>query len=170
MTIDVMIEFRQTLLPVPVRPAIKQVRQRGEIDGHRVARDVLAQVDRDAHLLGLAVGLLDDLAEADDLPRGVGHFDADGVLAGNGRDDADARHAQGDGQVVGQAGDLAQPQPGLELDFELGDDRAGLDFYDTDIEAEVAEGLLEDLGLAADVFLLLVEVKSLAGQEQFDAR
>ncbi len=91
-------------------------------------------------------------------------------LPGIGRDDADARHPQGDRQVVGQAGDLAQPQPCLELDLELGDHRAGLDLDDADIEAELLEGLLQDLGLAADLVLLLVEVEGLAGQQELDAR
>ena len=150
-----MIELRHTLLPVPVRPAIKQVRQRREVDGHRVAGDVFAKVDRDLHLLGLAVRFLDHFAEADELAVFVRHFDADGVLAGDRGDDADARHAEGDGQVVGQARDLRQAQAGFQLDFVLGDDRAGFDFHDADVEAEVLERLFEDLRFAADFFFVL---------------
>ena len=118
------------------RPAgDQQVRQRGQVDDHRVARHVLAQEDGDAHLLRLAVGLLHDLAQADDLPLGVGHFDADGVLARDGGHDPHARHAQGDGQVVGQPRDPAQPQPGLQFDLELGNHRAGLDLHHANIES-----------------------------------
>ncbi len=146
----------------------QEVRQRRQIDRHRIARHVLAEVDRDAHFLDLAVGLFDDLAEADDLPRGVGNFDADGILARDRRDDPHARHPQGDRQVVGETGDLAQPQAGLELDFELGDHRPGLDLDHADVEAELPEGLFQDFGLAADLVLLLVEVERLAGQEEFD--
>ena len=132
-----MIAFRQTVLPVPVRPAISRCGSVGQIDRQRLAADVLAQEERNPHLLDLAVGLFDHFAEPDDLPLLVGHFDADRVLAGNRRDDADAGHAQGDRQVVGQAGDLRQPQAGFELDFVLGDDRAGVDLDDLHREAEV---------------------------------
>ena len=91
------------------------------------------------------------------MPLGVGHFDADRVLAGNRGHDAHAGHAQGDRQVVGQAGDLRQPQAGFELDLELGDHRAGLDLDDFDAEAEIEERLFQNLGLAADfLFVLLV--------------
>ena len=148
----------------------QQVRQRRQVDDHRIAGHVLAQVDRDAHLLGLAVGLFDHFAQADELPLGVGHFDADGVLAGNRRDDAHARHAQRDRQIVGQAGDLRQPQAGFELDFELRDDRPGLDLDDFDVEAEVEERLFQDLGLAADFFFVLFERDSFARQQQIDRR
>ena len=148
----------------------QQVRQRGQVDDHRVARHVLAQEDRDPHLLGLAVGLFDHFAEPDQLPLVVGHFDADGVLAGDRGHDAHAGHAQGDGQVVGQAGDLAQPQAGLELDFELGDHRPGLDLDHADVEAEVGERLFQDLGLAADFFLVLLEAERFAFEQQVDRR
>ncbi len=121
-------------------------------------------------LLRLAVGLFDDLAEADDLPRGVGHLDADGILAGDWRHDADARHAQGDGEVVGQAGDLAQPEAGLQLDFKLGYDRSGLDFDYANIKTKILERLLENRRLAADVFFLLFKIEGVAGEQKLDAR
>ncbi len=85
-------------------------------------------------------------------------------LPGIGRHDADAGHAQGDGQVVGQAGDFRQPQAGFELDFELGDDRAGFDFDDFDFEAEIEERLFQHLGFAADFFFVLLQVDAVAGQ------
>ena len=67
-------------------------------------------------------------------------------------------------------GDLRQPQAGFELDFELGDDRAGLDFDDFDVEAEVEERLFQDLGLAADFLLVLLVADFLAGEQQVDRR
>ena len=146
------------------------MRQRGQVDDQRVAGHVFAEVDRDLHPLGSAVGLLDHFAEADELAVLVGHFDADGVLAGDRRDDADARHAEGDRQVVGQAGDLRQPQAGFQLDFVLGDDRAGLDLDDADVEAEVLERLLQDLGLAADFLLVLLVADILVRQQQVERR
>ena len=148
----------------------EQVRQRGEIDDHRAAGHVLAEEDRDPHGLDAAVGLFHHLAEADELPLGVGHLDSHRVLAGDRGDDPHARHPQGDRQVVGQPGDPAQSQPRFELDLELGDHRAGLDLDDADVEAEVGEGLFQDLGLPPDVLLLLVEGERLAGQEQIDPR
>ena len=146
------------------------MRHVGEVDDHRVARDVLAEEERDLHLLGLAVGFLDHFAEADQLPLLVGHFDADGVLAGDRGDDADARHAQGDGQVVGQAGDLREPQAGFQLDLELGDDRAGFDLDDPDVEAEIEERLFQDLGLAADFFFVLFVADVFVREQQFERR
>ena len=146
------------------------MRQRREVDDQRVAGDVFAEEDRNLHLLGSAVGFFDHFAEADELAVFVGHFDADGVLAGDRGDDADARHAEGDRQVVGQARDLRQPQAGFELDFVLGDDRAGFDFDDVDVEAEVVERLFQNLGLAADFFFLLLVAHVFAGQQQFERR
>ena len=146
------------------------MRQRRQVDDHRVAGDVLAQVDRNLHPLGAAVGFLDHLAEADQLAVLVGHFDADGVLAGDRRDDAHAGHAQRDRQVVGQARDLREPQAGFELDFELGDDRAGLDLDDLHVEAEVVERLFQDLGLAADFLFVLLVADLLVRQQQIERR
>ena len=136
--------------------------QRGQIDDQRGAGHVLAEEDGNPHLLGVAVGLFHHLAEADDLPIVVGHFNAHGVLARQRGHDTHAGHAQGDGQIVGQAGDLAQPQSGLEFHLELGDDRTGLDFHHADIEAEVGKGLFQDFRLAADLLLLLLETDRLA--------
>ena len=150
-----MIELRHTDLPVPVRPAISRCGSVVRSTTSGLPATSLPRKSGIFILLGFAVGLLDHFAEADELPVLVGHFDADGVLAGDRRDDADARHAQGDRQVVGQAGDLRQPQAGFQLDLELGDDRAGFDLDDLDVEAEVLERLLQDLRLAADFFLVL---------------
>ena len=78
-------------------------------------------------------------------------------LPGSGATIAHARHAQGDGQIVGQAGDLAQPQAGLEFDLELRDDRPGLNLDHADVEAEVDEGLFQDFCLAPDLLLLRLD-------------
>jgi hypothetical protein len=146
----------------------QQVRQTGQIDHHRVAGHVLAQVERDPHLQRLAVGLFHDLAEPDQLPLAVGDLDADGVLAGNRRDDPHAGHPQRDGQVVGQRGDFAQSQAGLQLDLELGDHRPGLDFDHVDLEAEIGERLFQHLGLVANVLFMFIETERLALQQQIE--
>ena len=159
--------LRQTLLPVPVRPAINKVRQRRKIDSQCIAAHVLAQEERNAHLLDFAVGLFNDFANAHDLPLFVGHFDADGIFAGNRRDDADAGHAEGDRQIVGQAGDFRQPQARFELDFVLRDDGTGFDFDDLHGEAEIEECLFENLGFAANFGRLGLEIHVVAGEQQF---
>ena len=113
-------------------------------------------------------GLLDHFAQPHDLPHLVGHFDAHGVLAGNRRHDANAGHAQGDRQVVGQAGDLGQPQAGFQFDFVLRDDGSGFDFDDLHVEAKIGERLFQDLGLAPDLARLPLEVDFVAFFEQID--
>jgi hypothetical protein len=118
------------------------VRQRREVDDHRVAGHVLAKEHGDFHPLGFAVRLLDHFADPHELAVFVGHFDADRVFAGDRRDNAHARHAERDGQVFGQAGDLRQAQAGLELDFKLGNDRPRFDFLHANVEAEILERLL----------------------------
>ena len=98
-----MIEFRHTLLPVPVRPAISRC---GSVVRSTTIGLPATSLPRKIGIrifLALPLALFDHFAQADQLPLVVGHFDADGVLAGDRRDDAHARHAQGDGQVVGQA-------------------------------------------------------------------
>ena len=85
----------------------------------------------------------------------VGHLDADGVLAGDRRDDADARHAQIQGEVVGEVRDLVDAQAGLQGDLVLRDDRPGVDADDVDVEAEVGEGLFQQGGPFAQLLVLL---------------
>ena len=89
-------------------------------------------------------------------------------LPGSGADDPHAGHAQGNGQIVGQAGDAAQSQAGLQLHLELGDDRTGLDLHHADVETEVEEGLLQNLRLPPHLLLLLVVAHGFAGQQQVD--
>ena len=69
-----------------------------------------------------------------------------------------------------RSGDLRQPQAGFELDFVLGDDRAGLDLDDLDVEAEVLERLFEDLRLAADFLLVLLVADFVVRQQQIERR
>ncbi len=79
------------------------------------------------------------------------------VLPGNRRHDAHAGHRQGDRQVVGQAHDLRDPQPGLELDLELGDHRAGIDLDDADLVAEIEQRPLQQHGPGVDLGLVLLD-------------
>ncbi len=81
-----------------------------------------------------------------------------------------AGDAQGNGQVFGQARDFAEPQAGFELDLELRDHRPGLDLDDFDVEAEIEERLFQDLGLAANVLLVLLEMDRLPFDQHVDRR
>ncbi len=88
----------------------------------------------------------------------VGNLDSDCVLARYRSNNTNARHTQGDGQVVSQAGDFRQSQPSFEFDFVLRDHWTGFDFYDAHVEAKVLEGLLKDLGFPADFYRLAFKV------------
>ena len=101
--------------------------------------------------------------EPDDGPVLVGDLDADGVLARNRRDDADARHLQVQGEVVGQAGDLVDAQAGLQGDLVLRDDRAGVDADDVDVQPEVGERLFQQRGRLAQVLIVLLVAGTAAG-------
>jgi hypothetical protein len=164
-----MIEFRHTLLPVPVRPAISRWGHARHVDDHRVARHVLAEEDRNLHRAALRLRLLDHLAKPDHLPGGVGHLDPDRVFAGDRGHDPDARYAEGDCEVVGEVCDLGQPEARLELDLVLRDHRAGLDLDHLHLEAELGEGLFQHFGPVADLLLLLVELEVFRRQEQVEA-
>ncbi len=74
-------------------------------------------------------------AHAHDLRIAVGHFDADGALAGDRRDNADAQCRQAQGDVVLQVLDLADAHPGLRHDLVQRHRRpdGGLDLFDADV-------------------------------------
>ncbi len=98
-----------------------------------------------------------DVAQPDHVRWSLGTSMPTVVLPGIGDDDADARHGQGDRQVVGQADDLRHPQAGLELDLELGDDRTGIDLHDADLVAEIQERPLQEHRPGVDLGLVLLD-------------
>ena len=165
--IERIMAFKQTDLPVPVRPAIKRCGMSARSKTSGLALDVLAEEQRDAAFLGPPGDAGHHVAQPDHVAVVVGHLDADGRLAGNRRHDADARHRQGDRQVVGQAHDLRDPQPGLELDLELGDHRAGIDLHDADLIAEIEQGSLQQHGPGMDLGLVLLNRERRRGLEHF---
>ncbi len=140
--------------------------QGGQIDRHRVARHVLAQENRDFHLPRAGRVFFDHFPQTDQLAFGIGYFDPHGILAGNGRHNPHAGDPQGDGQVVGQAGDLGEPQTRFEFDFVLSDHGAGFDFHNTDIEAKAGERPLQQLGLVPHFLLVLLVLHLLSFQQQ----
>ena len=141
-----------------------------QIYRHRVAGDVLAEIDRNLHGPGLGLGLLHHLAEPHHLPVGVGHLDTDRVLPRNWCNNADRRYSQGDGEIVSQVGDLGQPQASLKFYFILRDDWPGLNFDNTHLEAKVGEGLLQDPSPFADFGLLFIEGELFRRQQQIKRR
>ena len=143
MRIERIIALRQTDLPVPVRPAMSKwgisARSKTRADPWHPCPGTGGCGSPEAPLHpGHHV------AESDHVPVVVGHLDADGRPAGDRRHDADARHGQGNRQVVGQADDPRHAQAGLQLDLELGDDRAGIDLHDADLVAEIKERPLQE--------------------------
>ena len=82
----------------------EQVRHLRQVGADRLAGDVLAQPDRERRpVLGR---VLVDVAEAHDPAVLVGDLDADGLLAGDRREDADVGRGQRVGEVVLELGDL----------------------------------------------------------------
>ena len=75
-----------------------------EIGDHGHPRDVLAQRDGEP-VFGLAKASLSMASRRCTASRsGLGVLDPDGGLAGDGRDDANARGLEGEGQIVGEIG------------------------------------------------------------------
>ena len=142
----------------------------GEVEDQRHALGVLAQEQRDAALVESVLHPGDHVAQPDHVAVVVGHLDADRRLAGDRRDDPDARHRQGDRQVVGQADDLRDAQAGLELDLELGDDRPGVDLHDADLVAEIQRGPLQQHRPGVDLGLVLLDREGRGRLEQVHRR
>ena len=135
-----------------------------QIDCHRVAGDVLAEIDRNLHGAGLGLRFLHHLPQPHHLPIGVGHLDTDRVLPRNRGDDPDRRHTEGDGEVVSKVGDLGKPQAGFQLDLILRDHRSSLDLDHSHLEAKVGEGLLKYPSPLADLNFLFIKGKLLGRQ------
>ena len=106
----------------------QQVGHAGQVGNDGLTLDIFTKRDAQA-ALHLDKGFaLHQFLEADDVGRLVGHFDADVVGARNRRFDAHAGSRQGQGQVVGEPGDLRYfDLDALLLAANLAFDIAGLD-------------------------------------------
>ena len=121
------------------RAGDQQVRHLREVGADRAARDVLAQPHGQRRpALG---GLLQHVAEVDDLAARVGDLDADGLLAGDRGEDADVRRGQRVGEVVLELGDLGDLDPGREAQLVARDVRARDHADHARLDPEVAERL-----------------------------
>ena len=102
----------------------EEVGHRRQVHQHGLAVDVPA----DGHLEGVAgpLGLRrdEDVAEGDDLAVAVGHLDADGLPAGDRRQDADVGRGHRVGDVLVEAGDAGDLDARAELELVAGDRRA----------------------------------------------
>ena len=83
----------------------------------------------------------------------VGHFDADGGLARNRREDADRLCAHAEGDVLVEPRDLFDPHSGGRGDFVTRDDGADVDFAERHLDAELTEDAQQVFGVAAVLLL-----------------
>src|SRR6185437_16048067 len=109
-------------------------------------------------------GRFDYVAQGDRLAVRIGDFDADRGFAGDALDE-DGFGAQGEAEVFGKARDPAVFDAGLWLEFERGDDGAGIDLRDVAADVEFGAFLFDGAG----VFLQLAFVHffaALGGMKQ----
>ena len=126
----------------------QEVRHFGKVNHHGIAGDVLAQEDRNVHAIGCRIGFFHDVPQANRLAFLVGNFDANGILARDRGDDPHTGHAQGDRQVIGEAGDLAQSQARFEFNFVLRNHRPGFNFNHANVKPKIGKGRLKHFGFA----------------------
>ena len=124
-------------LPEPVVPGDEDVRHAREVGPDRVAGDVLAEPDGE-RARGLRQ-VVEDVAERDEVRGGVRDLDADGLLAGDRREDADLRRGERVREVVLQRGDLRDLRPGRQLKLVARDARPGDLADDGRVDPEVRE-------------------------------
>ena len=121
------------------RAGDEQVRHLRQVGADRAPGDVLAEPHGQRRPVGR--GLLEDVAEVHDPPARVGHLDADRLLAGDRREDADVRGGQRVGEVVLELGDLGDLDPRREAQLVARDVRSGDHADDARLHAEVPERL-----------------------------
>ncbi len=124
----------------------QDVRHPREIGPDGRARDVLAEPygQRARRRRQVVV----DVAERDEVRREVRHLDADGLLAGDRREDADLGRRQRVGEVVLEVRNLADLRAGRELQLVARDARAGDHRDHRRLDTEVRKALHECVGRA----------------------
>ena len=125
----------------------QQVRHGGKVGHDRLARDVLAQDDRQAALVrGIGFGR-GTLLQRYGLPVGIGQLDAHHRLARNGGDArADRAHVAGD--ILRQPDHPAGLHPRRGLQLVHGDHRAGAYGGDLSLDVEIVEHVFQQAGIA----------------------
>ena len=137
------------------RAGDQHVRHLSQVVYEGPAAGVLAQKQRQRHLLSHRARQGHQLFEPNLLLVQVGHLDADRVLAGERGDHANTRGTQGTGDVVRQRRHLAHLDARGRLQLEHRDHRAAVDLHHVGLDPIVREGAFENLGLLADHRLLL---------------
>ena len=146
-------------------PGDEQVRQACKIHSEGFTRYVFSEKQWYFLLANLRPALFDNFSHPNNLPMFVGHFDTNAIFTRNRSHNSNAGHSKGNGEIVGQACDLAQSQSGFKLDFVLRDHGPGFDFYNPNVEPKFGKRLLEDFGFFLDFFSLFV-VGNLIGLRQ----
>ena len=109
-------------LPEPVVPAMRMCGMR-ERSVQIALPEMSLPSQTESGLRGLRE-VVEDVAERDEVRRGVRHLDADGLLAGDRREDADLRRGERVREVVLQRGDLRDLRSGGELKLVARDARS----------------------------------------------
>ena len=112
------------------------VRHGGEVADDGLAIDVLAQRKRDLLFRGAEFRVVEQLVKRDGDLLQVRDLDADGVLAGDRREDVDALGAGGAGDVCLQLRDAGNPEAGGRVDFVAGNGRSAGDVAGGDLDTE----------------------------------
>ncbi len=124
----------------------QQMRHAREIDHHRRAADVLAEGDRQLGAVIRPIRGRQKLAQEHGFALGIRHLDADHIAAGDSRD-ANGRHGQAAGDVIGQTDDPGGADAGRRLKLVERDDRAWPDLDDAALDAVVRENRFEQAGI-----------------------
>ena len=120
------------------------MRHRRQIGPHRLPGDVLAEPHGERR--GALRKAVVDVAEPHQAPALVRHLDADRLLAGDRRQDADVGGGERVGEIVAKLGDLRDLGPGSELKLVAADVRAADHSQQLGLDAEVAQRLEQRLG------------------------
>ena len=124
----------------------EQMRHAGEVGDDRLARDVHADADGQSGARELGRG--DQITQLDHRHRRIGHFDADHRPTWNGRQHAQRRRAESQGQIVLARDDAIDRHAGRRIDAELGDRRSLLDFDNPRLDVERQQRVFDDAGAA----------------------
>ncbi len=124
----------------------QQVGHTGQVDHHGVTADVLPERQCERGI-GMVVLLgLQQLAQADDFPVLIGHFQADNGLARNDFHHAHTHRGQRPGQVLGQVRNLADLHARRRLQLESRDHGSRVHGHHLHLNAEVPQLHLYLLG------------------------
>ncbi len=135
----------------PGRAGNKQVRHLGEIGRPRLARDVLAEHEREASAPFAELLGLEHFAHADGRDGFVWDLHADEGLAGNRRLDADRVRGQRQREIVVQRRDAGELDAVRGLERELRDGRSDRNLGHLDRDAEILERAPDHFAVVHDI-------------------